>query len=202
MNSELNKQAQTLEITFSRKTKSHHSQTCSNNILRIYLNEKLNFYHHIIEINAQIHIYFFSIRAFFHRHWQLTGQQGKGGDHLLFHSTTSTRSQAFRHLLFATLHVRWLSHIFNGTACIYQVATRWDLPRYRITIWLTDDVTLSFFCLRDDLILDFLFYSNLGWETGGFRLASTITLVLQANQLTKCASHTNEYKIRKSVLLD
>ena len=145
MNSDLNKQAQTLEITFSRKTKSHHSQTCSNNILRIYLNEKLNFYHHIIEINAQIHIYFFSIRAFFHRHWQLTGQQGKGGDHLLFHSTTSTRSQAFRHLLFATLHVRWLSHIFNRTACIYQVATRWDLPRYRITIWLTDDVTLSFF---------------------------------------------------------
>ena len=25
---------------------------------------------------------FFSIRAFFHGHWQPTGQQGKGGDHL------------------------------------------------------------------------------------------------------------------------
>ena len=55
---------------------------------------------------------FFSIRVFFHGHWRLTGQQGKGGDHLLFHSTTSTRSRTFRHL-FATLHVRWLSHIFN-----------------------------------------------------------------------------------------
>ena len=86
-----------------------------------------------------------SIRVFFHRHWRLTGQQGKGGDHLLFHSTTSTRSRTFRHL-FVTLHVRWLSHIFNRTACIYQAATRWDLPPYRITIWLTDDVTLSF-CL-------------------------------------------------------
>ena len=43
-------------VTFSRKTKLYHSQTCFNNILRIYLNEKLNFYHHIIERNAQMHI--------------------------------------------------------------------------------------------------------------------------------------------------
>ena len=86
---------------------------------------------------------FFSIRVSFHGHWRLTGQQGKGGDHLLFHSTTSTRS--LRHL-FATLHVRWLSRIFNRNACIYQTATRWDLPPYRITIWLIDDVTVSF-CL-------------------------------------------------------
>ena len=48
MNSDLNKQAQALEVTFSGKTKSYHSQTCFNNILIIYLNEKLNFYHHII----------------------------------------------------------------------------------------------------------------------------------------------------------
>ena len=27
------------------------------------------------------------------------------------------------------------------------------------------------------------------WETGGLELASTIILVLQANRLTKCASH-------------
>ena len=32
-------------------------------------------------------------------------------------------------------------------------------------------------------------YSDLTLETGGFELAPTITLVLQANQLTKCASH-------------
>ena len=54
--SDLNKQAQDLEVTFSGKTKSYHPQTCFNNILIIYLNEKLNFYHHIIERNAQIHI--------------------------------------------------------------------------------------------------------------------------------------------------
>ena len=56
MNSDLNKQAQALEVIFSRKRKSYQSQTCFNNILRIYLNEKLNFYHHIPETNAQIHI--------------------------------------------------------------------------------------------------------------------------------------------------
>ena len=79
--------------------------------------------------------FFVFYQVFFHRHWQFTEQQRKGGDHLLFHSTTSTRSRTLRHL-FATLHVRWLSRIFNRNACVYQTATRWDLPSYRITIWL------------------------------------------------------------------
>ena len=63
--------------------------------------------------------------------------EGKGGDHLLFHSTTSTCSRTLRHL-FATLHVRWLSHTFNCNVCVYQTATRWDLPPYRITILVID----------------------------------------------------------------
>ena len=52
--------------------------------------------------------------------------------------------------------------------------------------WLIDEA--MFVCLLDELILDFC-YSDLTLETSGFELASTITLVLQANQLTKCASH-------------
>ena len=76
-----------------------------------------------------IYIYIFSVRAFFQIHWRFIGQQGKGGDHLLFHSTNSAHSRTFRYL-FATLHVRWLSHIFNCTSCIYKSATRWDLPPY------------------------------------------------------------------------
>ena len=35
----------------------------------------------------------------------IAGQQGKGGGHLLFNSTTSALSRTLRHL-FATLHVR------------------------------------------------------------------------------------------------
>ena len=56
INSDLKKQARALEVTFSRTTESYHSQNCFNNILRIYLNEKLNFYHHILERNPQMHI--------------------------------------------------------------------------------------------------------------------------------------------------
>ena len=80
---------------------------------------------------------FFYVRIFFNRHWRFTGQEGKGGEHLLFHSTTSTRSRTLRHL-FATLHVRWLSRTFNRNTCVYHTATRWDLPPYRITIWAID----------------------------------------------------------------
>ena len=43
-------------------------------------------------------------------------------------------------------------------------------------------------CLLDKLILRFC-DSNLTPETGGLELTLTITLVLQANRLTKCASH-------------
>ena len=85
-----------------------------------------------------IYLYdFFFYRGFLYRHWRFTGQQGKGRDHLLLHSTTSIHSQTLRHL-FATLHVRWLSHIFNCNACVYQTVTRWDLPPYRIAIWVID----------------------------------------------------------------
>ena len=48
---------------------------------------------------------FFSIRVFFQGHRRIAGQEEKGGDHLLFHSSSSTHSQTFRSL-FATLHVR------------------------------------------------------------------------------------------------
>ena len=56
INSDLNKQTQALEVQILRTTKSYHSQTCFNNILRTYLNEKLNFYYHILVRNAQMFI--------------------------------------------------------------------------------------------------------------------------------------------------
>ena len=106
---------------------------------------------------------------------------GKKEDHVPFLSTTSTRT--FRHL-FATLHAKWLPHIFNRIACNYQATTRWDVTSFRITIWLIDDAMIISICLLYDLILGFC-CSNLTWKNGGFELASNITLALQANQLTK-----------------
>ena len=67
----------------------------------------------------------------------------------------STHSWTLRHLP-ATLHLRRLSDVFNCTACIYQTATRWDLPLYQFTIWLVDDTRLIFVCLLDDLIQGFV----------------------------------------------
>ena len=55
MNLDLKNQAQALEVNFQGK-ENHKSQTCFNNILRICLNEKLNFCHHIMERNTQMHI--------------------------------------------------------------------------------------------------------------------------------------------------
>ena len=49
---------------------------------------------------------------------------------------------------------------FNRTACIYQAATRLDLPPYWITIWMIDDGILISVCLLDDLILGFLLHQS------------------------------------------
>ena len=85
-------------------------------------------------------------------------------------------------IYFATLHVRWRPHTFNPTAWIDQAATRWDLPPYRITIWLIHDVTFDFLfiCWFDSRFL----LQPLDTEKRWIR-----SLVLQANRLIKCASH-------------
>ena len=90
----------------------------------------------------------------FHRHWRFTGQQRKGGNHRLFHFSTSTRSRTFRHL-FATLHVRWLSRIFNRNVCNYQIYHLMELPFDWLIDWLIDDA--MFVCLLDELILGFCY---------------------------------------------
>ena len=112
-----------------------------------------------------------------------TAGEGRGPSFIpLYHFDLLTN---IRHL-FATLYVRWLSHIFNCNACVYQTATQWDLPPYWMTIWVID--WWCNVCLLDELILGFC-YSDLTLETSRFELALTITLVLHVNRLTKCASH-------------
>ena len=102
--------------------------------------------------NIEVLFFYFFLSGFFSR---TLATHRTAGDHLLFYSATSTCSRTFRHL-FATLNVRWLLHIFNRNACIYQTATRWDLPPYQITIWLIDDMILIFVCLLVDFILGFV----------------------------------------------
>ena len=55
-----------------------------------------------------------------------------------------------------------------------------------------------FVCLLDELIVGFC-YSHLTWKTSGFERAST-TLVLQPNQLAKCANDLSNAK-RKTIMV-
>ena len=115
------------EFFFNRIACPQPADVLKTNFLRIvFLWIRQNFYEQL----------FFSISIFFHRHWQFTGQQRKGGGHLLFHSTTSTCSQTLRSL-FATLQVRWLSCTFNRTACIYQTSEIYHLYLIELSFdWL------------------------------------------------------------------
>ena len=80
--------------------------------------------------------FFFSIRVFFKGTVDSQDRRGKGGGPSfipLYHFHPLTNIETF-----STLHVRWPSRIFNRNACVYQTATRWDLPPYQITIQVID----------------------------------------------------------------
>ena len=89
--------------------------------------------------NVKNHFFFLSRTLTTHR----TGLEGRGP---FFTPLISTHSQTFRHSL-ATMHVRWLSHIFNRNPCIYQIATWWEFTaswNYHLIDWWCE-VSFSFF---------------------------------------------------------
>ena len=126
----------------------------------------------------------FFIRVFFHRHMiYRTAGEGRGPPFIplyLFHQLTNIEN------IFATLHVRWQSHIFNRNACVYQTATRWDLLPYWIIYHLIDwsmmQCLFTWWIDSGFLLLQF-------WHGKLVDLNSNwLSVVLQANRLTKCAS--------------
>ena len=107
---------------------------------------------------SYIYIYVFLLGVFFqtltiHR----TAGKGRGPSFIrLYHITYLW---TFRHL-FATLHLRWLLHIFNCTSHILQIATLWDLPPYWITIWLINDAILISVYLAISIYADDIIYTD------------------------------------------
>ena len=95
------------------------------------------------EIHFCLCVFFFLSGFYFKDTESSQDSRGKEGTIFLFHSTTSTRSRTIRHL-FATLDFRWLSHILYHTTCIYQAATRRDLPPYRIPFFASHLVLVKF----------------------------------------------------------
>ena len=83
-------------------------------------------------------------------------QDSRGREGNIFYSTLPLPPTDEHWDLFATLHMRWLSRIFNRNAFVYQTATRWNLPPYRITIWVIDwwwHVRLFTWCIDTRLML-------------------------------------------------
>ena len=101
---------------------------------------------HIIHNSHISHIFFF-YQGFLHRHWRFTGQQGKGGDHLLFHSTTSTRW-------------RTLGHLF---ACEMTITYFWSQRLCLPDCYSMSFSTLSNYHLSDWLIMQCLFVYLMNW---------------------------------------
>ena len=103
-------------------------------------------------------LFLFSIRVFFFLRTlitQGTAQEGRGLYCIpLYHLHPLTDIQAF--ICNFEREMTILCKIFNRNACIYQTATRGELPPHQITIWFIDDVMLIFVCLLGDLILGYV----------------------------------------------
>ena len=127
---------------------------------------------------------FFSIRVFFHGPWQFAGQQVKGGDHSLFHSTTSPADEHSNiYLQLCTwddYHIFLIATLVSTRLLLDEI---YQLIELLFDWWSIVDFRL-FACWFDFRFCD----SYFTWEIGGLEIAWTIILVLQANRLTKCAS--------------
>ena len=91
------------------------------------------------------------IRVFFHRHWRFTGQQGKRGGHLLFHSTTAHEHwDIYLQLcMWDDYHVFLIATLVFTRLLLDEIYHLIELP----FDWLIDDA--MFVCLLDELILGF-----------------------------------------------
>ena len=121
-------------------------------------------------------LFFFSIRVFFTDIDD--SQDSRGREGTIFYSTVLL-SPAHEHWdIYLQLYMWDDYHVFLIATLVF---TRLLLDEFFHLIelpfeWLIDDA--MFVCLLDELILGFC-YIDLTLETGGFELASTITLVLQ-----------------------
>ena len=117
-------------------------------------------------------LYFFSFSVFFHKHWQFTELRGKEMDHLLLPFTNFTSSQTF------------------NIACNYQAATQWDLITVGNWYLLECKLKHSFDEVITDLTVVICHCQMMNLNSHRF-----ITIVLQANWLTKCANYSQMVKV-------
>ena len=130
--------------------------------------------------------HFFSVRIFFIDTDDSQGNRGREG--IIFYATLPL-PPAHKHWDIYLQLCMWDDYHVFLIATLVFTRLLLDEIYYLIELpfeWLIDDA--MFICLLNELILGFC-YSGLTLETGGFELASTIAVVLQANLLPKCTSH-------------
>ena len=120
-------------------------------------------------------LFFFSIRVFFTD--TEDSQNSRGREGTVFYSTLPPPSANEHWDIYLQLCMWDDYHIFLIAAFVFTRLLRDEIYHF-IELpfeWLLDDTV--FVCLLNELILGFC-YSDLTLDTGGFKLASTITLVL------------------------
>ena len=110
-----------------------------------------------------IFLFFFFYQGFLSRALTTHRTAGKGRGTIFYSALPLPPADEHSDFYFVPLQVRWLSHIFNCTTCIYQAATQWVLPPYRNTIWLIDDIMLIF-CLFVELLIWFKVFVTAIWH--------------------------------------
>ena len=123
---------------FFKNSKPLWKHVFSNTIFFVFISS-------LYKARTKSQITLFSISVFFHRHWRFTGQQEQGGDHLLFHSTTFTRSKTFRIYLPRCMWDDYYVFLIAPLETT-KTATTWDLPPCWITMWLIDNAMVISAC--------------------------------------------------------
>ena len=129
---------------------------------------------------------FFSFcKGFLSQTWTIYGTAGEGKGPSLFLSISSTHLRTFRQFFPNFAIEMTTSQIFLiallATTRLYSMRFT-PLEKHHL-IHCEQNVN---FCLLDN---SRFCYSNLTRGSAGFELVLTITVVLRANRLTKCASH-------------
>ena len=116
-------------------------------------------------------------------------QDSRGREGTFFHSTLPL-PPSYKHSNIYVQLCTWDDyHIFLIATLVFTRLLIHEI--YHLIEWLFDWLMMwcwfKFVCLL--IWVKVLLQLFDMWETGGLELASTISLVLQANRLTKCASH-------------
>ena len=102
-----------------------------------------------------------------------------------FHPLTNIQTFICNFAREMTITHFWSQHLYLPDCYSMSQARLTTLSNYYLIDWWGHVDFRLFACWFDSRFC----YSYFTWENGGLELASTIILVLQANRLTKCASH-------------